>query len=251
MQRAAGETLELRGREATIRIAAYAMHDLWPGEDDPGSALFIANVERLLANTQGSLFADERASTVLFDAVRRIGTVRPVADAVAYAERFAAACETHLGADHTDTLDALAWAGYWHGESDRPEVAIPIGERVLEARLRVLGADHASTFTVRSNIAHWRQRSGDAARAAADFASLADDAARVFGADAERTLKARTDHAAALRVAGEVDAAFAAYRAALPDLDRVLGPDHVDARRARTALADLLPDSGDALAEEG
>ncbi|MEU5872348.1 hypothetical protein AB0A73_12420 [Glycomyces sp. NPDC047369] len=128
VQRAAGEILEQRGRDATIRIAGYIMHDLWPEDDDPRLTLFTANTERLLANTHGSLFADGRASAVLFDAVRHLGRVGPIGDAVAYAERFAAACEEHLGADHADTRDALAWVAHWHGESDRPEAAVPVGE---------------------------------------------------------------------------------------------------------------------------
>lgn len=117
VQRAAGEILEARGREATIRIAGYIFHDIWPGEDDPRMPLFIANVERMLANTDGSLFADGFAAKVLFDAVRHIGTTRPIGDAVAYAERFAAACETHLGADHADTMDALAWVDHWRART--------------------------------------------------------------------------------------------------------------------------------------
>ncbi|MEU6248071.1 tetratricopeptide repeat protein [Glycomyces sp. NPDC047010] len=248
VQRAAGEILEQRGRDATIRIAGYIMHDIWPGDDDPSAALFIANTERILANTQGSLFADERASKVLFDAVRHIGEIRPIGDAVAYAERFAAACETHLGADHADTLDALAWVGYWHGESDHPETAIPIGEQVLEARLRVLGADHDWTLLARSNLAHWRQRTGDAARAAVDFASLATDSDRVFGPDDERTLKARSDHATAVWASGDDERALAGYEAVRADLQRVLGPDHLDTLKTRSSIAKLLADTGDPLA---
>ncbi|SDL10042.1 Tetratricopeptide repeat-containing protein [Glycomyces sambucus] len=244
VQRAAGEALGPEGRDATLKVAADVLQDVWPADGDPRLPRFHATVARMLDNTAGSLF-QAGTHTVLSATARDLSESGRIAAAVAFQRRFADASEAHLGPEHPDTLDVLEDLSFRLREAGEPDAAAEVGERVLAARLRVLGPDHGATLRARTVLSRLRIEAGDTGGAVAELEALVADHLRLVGPDDMHTFTARNNLAEVRGITGDHAAAVAGYDALLADCLRVFGPRHAVTLRTRNNRSRWIAEAGD------
>ncbi|MBB4966463.1 tetratricopeptide repeat protein [Saccharothrix violaceirubra] len=252
VQRAVRDTFTPAKTSELAHVAARALTDLWPATFDPESAqAFRSAALALHANTTPAL-REPDLHVVLFLVGRSLADAGQSAAAVTYFRALHAEADTHLGADHRDTLTARHNLAAALGELGRPAEAVAEYERLLADRLRVLGPDHPDVLPTRNNLALWRGESGDAAGAADEFAAMIADSTRILGPHHSGTLTARHNLAYWRGEAGEHTGAIAEFRALLADQVALLGPDHPDCLTTRHNIAtwlDWVGDSAQAIAE--
>ena len=157
--------------------------------------------------------------------------------AILAAEPLLADCERLLGADHPDTLSAVANLAYAYRAAGRTAEAIPLYERALADRERLLGADHPDTLTSRNNLARVYRGAGRTAEAMALYERALADFERLLGADHPDTLQSRNNLAGAYQGAGRAAEAIPLLERNLADRERRLGADHPDILQSRNNLA--------------
>ncbi|KAJ6499503.1 hypothetical protein DFH09DRAFT_1289964 [Mycena vulgaris] len=145
-----------------------------------------------------------------------------------------------LGADHPDTLSAMAnlAATYW--ELGRYTEAEPLDCSVLEKRKQLLGADHPDTLSAMGKFGHhippaWKL--GRYTEAEPLERSVLEKRKQLLGADHPDTLSAMANLAATYRQLGRYTEAESLERSVLEKRKQLLGADHPDTLSAMANLA--------------
>ncbi|WP_307874237.1 FxSxx-COOH system tetratricopeptide repeat protein [Frankia sp. AgW1.1] len=157
--------------------------------------------------------------------------------ALPYLQRGLALDETHLGAEHPDTLASRNNLAGAYRAAGRVEQAIGLFEQTLTDCERVLGAEHPDTLTSRNNLAGAYRAAGRVEQAIGLYEQTLTDSERVLGAEHPDTLASRNNLAYAYEAAGRVEQAIGLFEQTLTDRERVLGAEHPDTLTSRNNLA--------------
>ncbi len=184
------------------------------------------------------------------------------ADAEALYRRAVNGCAQTVGASHPRTLRALNNLGVFYARQDRVDDALPIFQRLLEARQRSLaerdarvdrtdgdGDDAADDAYVASqswvyNFAGALFKAGRHADAEPLLRGIAADRERTLGLDNPKTLEALNALAVTSGELGRHDEAVAVYRRLLPVYEKIYASDHEKALVLRNNLASTLQRQG-------
>lgn len=245
VQRATLEQLSPDVLANTVRAAADALVQLWPGVESSELGHALRDCAMSLKDRYNALLYAPDAHAVLFRVGRSFGECGLIGTAVDYWEELAAEAVNVLGSIHPDTLSARHNLAHWRGEAGDPTGAATAYEQLLTDRRWVLGADHPDTLMTRNNLAYWRGEAGDPAGAATAFERLLADCLRALGADHLHTLTIRNNLARWRGEAGDAAGAATAAEQLLTDYLRALGADHPHTLSTRGNLALWRGEAGD------
>lgn len=156
----------------------------------------------------------------------------------------------HLGANHLDTLRALANLASLRLEQGRLSEAQQLTYDAVEGLRATLGPDHAMTLGVMNNLAQLYERLGRAADAKSIQREVLDGQRRTLGDAHEYTLGSMLNLASLHQADGEFDQARSLLNEALDGFRRHHGPDHPGTLLAQSNLAMLLSARGEHEAAE-
>ncbi|KAF7345873.1 FabD/lysophospholipase-like protein [Mycena venus] len=142
-----------------------------------------------------------------------------------------------LGADHPDTLLAMANLAATYRQLGRYQEAEPLQGIVLEKRKQVLGADHPDTLRAMGNLAATYHQLGRYQEAEPLEGIVLEKRKQVLGADHPDTLLAMANLAGTYRQLGRYQEAEPLEGTVLEKRKQVLGADHPDTQWAMANLA--------------
>ncbi|KAJ7811658.1 acyl transferase/acyl hydrolase/lysophospholipase [Mycena leptocephala] len=142
-----------------------------------------------------------------------------------------------LGADHPDTLRAMANLAVTYHELGRYQEAEPLESIALEKRKQLLGADHPDTLLAMANLAATYHKLGRSQEAEPLQDIVLEKQKQLLGADHPRTLSAMAHLAATYHKLGRYKEAESLESIVLEKRREVLGPDHPGTLRAMRNLA--------------
>lgn len=108
-------------------------------------------------------------------------------------EQNAAAISDRMGVEHPETLIAWGMLAEQLQRVGRDADALPLLDRLIEARTRVLGPDAVPTITSERMRCASLRRTGQVVRATAEARALLDRASAAFGPDALLTASVRSE----------------------------------------------------------
>ncbi|WP_007506793.1 FxSxx-COOH system tetratricopeptide repeat protein [Pseudofrankia saprophytica] len=164
--------------------------------------------------------------------------------AIPYIARSLALNRTHLGVDHSNTIESRNYLAYVYQAAGRLEEAIDLYEQTLADSEQVLSADHPSILTARNNLAGAYQAAGRLEQAIPLHQKAVADMERVLGADDSNTVLARNNLAHTYHAAGRLEEAIDLYEQTLADSEQVLSADHPSILTARNNLAGAYQAAG-------
>ncbi|KAJ6487319.1 hypothetical protein DFH09DRAFT_1054217 [Mycena vulgaris] len=142
-----------------------------------------------------------------------------------------------LGADHPDTLWAMANLAITYRELGRYAEAEPLERSVLEKRKQLLGADHPDTLRALANLAATYRQLGRYTEAEPLERSVLEKRKQLLGADHPNTLSAMGNLASTYRQLGRYTEAEPLERSVLEKRKQLLGADHPNTLSAMANLA--------------
>jgi hypothetical protein len=233
------EALRQEWRAAAAALVEAAIPDDTDlPESWPACALLLPHAQATLADDSNGM---ERLANYL-------GERGGYTAALELQQRVLTARERSLGADHPDTLTALASLAGWTGLAGDAAAARDQLAALLPIVERVRGTEHPGTLATRANLATWTGEAGDAAGARDQYAALLPMQERVLGPEHPQTLAARGNLARWTEAAGDATAARDQLAALLPIEERVLGAEHPGILTTRANLANYTGAAGDAAA---
>ncbi|KAJ7865950.1 acyl transferase/acyl hydrolase/lysophospholipase [Mycena leptocephala] len=131
-----------------------------------------------------------------------------------------------LGADHPDTLKAMANLATTYRQLGRYKEAEPLQSIVLEKRKQLLGADHPRTLSAMANLASTYRNLGRYQDAELLESIVLDKRRQLLGADHPHTLLAMGHLAATYRELGRPQEAEPLESIVLEKQKQLLGADH-------------------------
>ncbi|WP_063772820.1 FxSxx-COOH system tetratricopeptide repeat protein, partial [Streptomyces sp. MBT28] len=247
IQRATRDTHTPNQHDQAARSAADALVAAWPEiERDTGLGQALrTNSDALTHHAEAALYRPG-AHTVLYRLGRSLVQSGQVASAIDHFEHLVATTNSHLGAEHPDTLIARGDLASVRVSAGDAAAAVEEFADLLDHKRRVLGPDHPHTLTTRHNLASSRGRAGDAAGAVQELANLLPDRVRVLGPDHPQTLTTRQNLAFWRGKAGDAAGTVQALAELLSRMTRVFGPDHPHTLITRNNLASWRGEAGDA-----
>ncbi len=210
---------------------------------DPQNPVEWPEFAALLPHAEAAL---DPASDGMFRIAQCLGNAGSYAAARDLARQVFLARETHVGAEHVDTLTARAELAFWTGRAGDPASARDELAALLPVTERVMGTEHPGTLIIRANLARFTGHAGDPAAARDQYTTLLPVRERVLGTEAPHTLVTRTNLARFTGHAGGPAAARDQFAALLPVLERVLGSEHLSTLAGRSELAHWTGEAGDA-----
>ncbi|KAJ7354595.1 hypothetical protein DFH08DRAFT_773846 [Mycena albidolilacea] len=142
-----------------------------------------------------------------------------------------------LGADHPDTLWAMANLVATYRELGRYPEAEPLGSLVLEKQKQLLGADHPDTLRAMANLAATYRELGRYPEAEPLESLVLEKRKQLLGADHPDTLRAMANLAATYGALGRYPEAEPLESLVLEKQKQLLGADHPETLRAMANLA--------------
>ncbi|KAF8217385.1 hypothetical protein K438DRAFT_1701902 [Mycena galopus ATCC 62051] len=142
-----------------------------------------------------------------------------------------------LGADHPDTLEAMANLASTYCQLGRYREAEPLDGTVLEKQKQLLGADHPDTLEAMANLASTYRQLGRYREAEPLDGTVLEKQKQLLGADHPDTLEAMTNLAATYRQLGRYQEAEPLDGTVLEKRKQLLGADHPDTLWAMANLA--------------
>ena len=246
--RAILHTLDSDTRVGLVRMAAYALLEVWPRPQSDTALLDAvrATAQTLTLNEPDALWGEETGGhLVLFKVGRSLQNAGSVGSAIAYYQELMAEAETRLGPDHRDTLasrNSLALAYRQGGDLGK---AVSLFEQNVADRERVLSPDHPDTLTSRDNLAGAYHVGGDLVRAISLFKQTLADRERVLGPHHPDTLTSRNNLALTFKAGGDLVRATSLFEQTFAESERVRGSDHPDTLTSRNNLALAYWEGGD------
>ncbi|MFI9747315.1 tetratricopeptide repeat protein [Streptomyces sp. NPDC052494] len=236
--RAVREAIPEEDAPSVAVAAADGLFEMWPSPDQPHrdlAAMLRANTESLAEAASEHLWRPD-GHVVLFRAGHSLNDAGLIAAATVYWTDLAAACERVLGADHPDTLSALASLAVSHWHAGRTDEAIALEEGVLADRERLLGPEHTDTLISRGNLASSYRQAGRLVEATELQEQVLAVRERV-GADDHETSTVRSNLVLYYLDAGLISKAVTHGELALAESERVRGVDHPGTLVSRNNLA--------------
>ncbi len=132
----------------------------------------------------------------------------------------------HLGADATQTLDAVENLATVLTQRQRIDEAAALFHSVIEARVRTIGPEHPDTLKAMSNLGALHDRAGRAEDAARLHRTVLEARTRTLGAEHEQTLASMNNLANALDDLGRLEEAAGILGRVLDAQTRTDGADH-------------------------
>ncbi|KAJ7832578.1 hypothetical protein B0H13DRAFT_2429621 [Mycena leptocephala] len=142
-----------------------------------------------------------------------------------------------LGADHPDTLSAMANLAATYRELGRYQEAEPLESIVLEKRKQLLGADHPDMLTAMANLAATYCELGRYQEAEPLESTVLEKRNQAFGADHPDTLSAMANLATTYHQLGRYQEAEPLDSIVLEKQKQLIGADHPDTLLAMGNLA--------------
>lgn len=225
--------------EPTARVAADALVQLWPEDEQPGwLASALRSCTASLTEATGELLWAGGCHPVLMRAGLSLDRAHLSGPAVAYWSQLSAVSNRILGRGHPDTLTASEQLAGAYLRAGRAAEAASRIRWVLTERVRVLGPDHPSATAARLNLGRALMALHNYADAVPVLERAAGDYERVRGLDQFETLAARDELAAAYHAAGQYDGAIDLYRQTLASRESLQGRQHPATMTTRQRLAD-------------
>jgi tetratricopeptide (TPR) repeat protein len=162
----------------------------------------------------------------------------------------AAARRARLGAEHPDTLSAIANHAGALGTTGRYDEALALQREVWDTNRRVRGAEHPVTLGDGSNLGSTLMQLGRVEEAADILRGVLEARRRVLGEDHPQTLRTGLNLASTLARLDAVEEAIELQSDVFARRARTLGDEHPDTLAARLALASLLHTRGDLASAE-
>ncbi|KAJ7050973.1 hypothetical protein C8F01DRAFT_1237518 [Mycena amicta] len=142
-----------------------------------------------------------------------------------------------LGAEHPDTIHAMANLAATYCTLGRYTDAQTLEKKVLEQRTRVLGAEHPDTIHAMANLAATYRSLGRYTDAQTLEEKVLEQRTRVLGAEHPHTILAMANLAATYRSLGRYTDAQTLNEKVLEQRTRLLGAEHPDTIRVVANLA--------------
>ncbi|KAJ7840938.1 putative kinesin [Mycena olivaceomarginata] len=142
-----------------------------------------------------------------------------------------------LGADHPDTLQAMANLAATYRQLGRYKEAEPLESTVLEKQKQLLGADHPDTLWAMANLAATYRQLGRYKEAEPLESTVLEKRKQLLGADHPDTLWAMANLAATYGQLGRYKEAEPLESTVLEKQKQLLGADHPDTLRTMANLA--------------
>ncbi|KAJ7728980.1 hypothetical protein B0H14DRAFT_3621656 [Mycena olivaceomarginata] len=142
-----------------------------------------------------------------------------------------------LGADHPDTLQAMANLAATYGQLGRYKEAEPLDGTVLEKQKQLLGADHPDTLCAMANLAVTYYQLGRYKEAEPLESTVLEKRKQLLGADHPDTLQAMENLAATYRQLERYKEAEPLESTVLEKRKQLLGADHPNTLWAMASLA--------------
>ncbi|KAF8143155.1 hypothetical protein K438DRAFT_651797 [Mycena galopus ATCC 62051] len=141
-----------------------------------------------------------------------------------------------LGADHPDTLRAMANLATTYRQLGRYQEAEPLEGTVLEKRKQLLGADHPDTLEAMANLAATYHKLGRYQEAEPLKGTVLEKQKQLLGADHPDTLRAMANLAVTYYQLGRYQEAEPLEGTVLEKRKQLLGADHPDTLQAMANL---------------
>lgn len=229
LQRLADQCTKLFGPDdrrtlLTRLIVGFAHHAL--GQLRPACDIY----ELVLGRAQASLDPDDWVlqglREILAITYGALGIKRP--EQVMLIEECARTSARLLGPEHPRTLATQARLAEMHHADGRLEIALPLFEKVLEARLRRLGTSHPDTLSVQHDLAQAYLTAGRHQAGLTLLETVRDAEVKTRGPEHANSLFALHQLALAYQAAGRITEATATLEQLRATLLRLKGPDHAD-----------------------
>lgn len=213
---------------SAVSAAADGLLSIWPDPDQREHALAAvlrANTATL-ARTDASEPWRDNTRALVFRAGRSLLDNGLTHAARVYWQEVVPQAEESLGADHSDTLTALAELARTYRVLGTYEEALRLSERVLASRERFLGGDHPDTLRAQAEVgSSFRQlgRYEEARRLDEHVLAVRE---RLLGGDHLDTHEARGNLASSYRMLGRPQDAHRLNQLVADAQQRLLGGDH-------------------------
>ncbi|MCX2184917.1 tetratricopeptide repeat protein [Streptomyces sp. SKN60] len=245
--RAVRETTPEEEFAGLAEAAAEALQFLWPEPERPDwelAAVLRANTVSLAAAVGPLVWDVIDCRQLVFTAGFSLFREGRLGAATAYWDAVADACAAFLGAEHPDTLQALARLAEAYSRTGRVAEAIEVEEGVLAACERVLGPEDNDTLVTRADLATSYAIAGRLPEAVALMEQVVADRDRLFGPGGADTAQARANLAAYLQETGRLSEALVLAEQALVEMEEAVGPDHPALLGVRNNLAAAYHNAG-------
>ena len=262
--------------EQAVLAAAEALTQTWPEADGTQELLEQAQLEQVLRDCTGALWAADsavprpaeggqharpvplsaaeaqayqvaqphqsrlwrpQAHPVLFRKGMSLEASGLAGSAITYWQTMLITSTRLLGNAHANAVAARDRLGAAYESAGRSGDAIAVFTNALADRERNGGPEHPDTIAARGRLAHAYSSAGRPAEAIALYEQMADGADRQLGPGHPVTLAARASLAAAYQAAARGKEALTAYQMLMTDSERLLGARHPNTLATRESLA--------------
>ncbi len=262
--------------EQAVLAAAEALMQAWPEAGGTQDPLEQAQLEQVLRDCTGALWAADRAvprpaeggqharpvplsaagahayqvaqphqsrlwqpeaHPVLFRKGRSLEASGLAGSAITYWQTMLITSTRLLGNAHANAVAARDRLGAAYEAAGRSGDAITVFTNALDDREHNSGPEHPDTIAARGRLAHAYSSAGRPAEAIALYEQMADGADRQLGPGHPVTLAARASLAAAYQSAARGKEALTAYQMLMTDSERLLGARHPNTLATRESLA--------------
>jgi hypothetical protein len=248
VQRAVRESLATTDADAAARVAAEALAQIWPTNEDTKHTgeLLRANTFALQRHQLDALWTDQQGPhPVLTRTIHSFGLAALIPHAIDYARDLCDEAAKRLGTQHPATFALRNELARWQGDASNAADALITLEQVVADGTRLLGPDDPILLEARENLGYQRGQAGDPAAAVADLTAVIADLTRVHGALAPKTLDTRNRMAYWMGKGGDAKGAVLQLQALLPEAERALAPTDRIILSIRHNLGYWLGEAGD------